>query len=203
MSRESLPVSVELEHDGEPEGEENAIEMSDLIALQLSTVLSLSITPTFSVGTMSKDRSRILVPMMSCVLKGRFGEDDDPTPVTGLVTLDNLAFLAARLGDEFLKAITVLDGVSQGEILPRADRLKYASELLNSSAASLAEAAEKMDGLAARAAKLGTAAPVDEGQGSKASAIRLPKKQPEKRDAEAAEPRGKRLKRVPKSSRKS
>lgn len=143
-------MSGDSDHSASQEEEELSVEMSDLIALQLSTVVSLTISPTFSIGVLSSDRSKILVPMMSCVLKGTFGRNDDETPMTGLVTLDNLAFLAARLGDEFVKATNILEGVSRGGILPDRERLDYAADLLESGAKSLTEAGEQIRMIAAR-----------------------------------------------------
>jgi hypothetical protein len=135
----------------------NSIELSDLMALQLSTIESVTIVPSFSIGTLTANDSKVLVPMMSCILHGMFGEEDERRSVSAVLAFDNLAFLAMRLGDALQGALGDIEEVSRGELMPDHDRLSYATQCLSAGSADLAAAADRLRALADRGGQQVTA----------------------------------------------
>ena len=141
-------MSFEIEMTEPDEDDLHAIELSDLLALQLSTIESVTIVPSFSIGTQTATEAKVLVPLMSCILHGKFGENDDETPISVVLAFDNLAFLAMRLGDALQNALDDIDSVSQGGLTPSHDRLEYAAQCLTAGAAHLKAAENRIRELA-------------------------------------------------------
>ena len=131
-------------------GVATTVEMSDIIALHLSTVTSLSISPTFSVGTLPTDGSKTLVPLASCVMHGEFGDKEGSEAVRVLLSMDNLAFLVMRLGEECREAVEAFEEVSKGDLTPLVERIEATAQWFEAGAGSLQEAAELLQGLSQR-----------------------------------------------------
>lgn len=134
----------------EPADGNDVIELSDGLATHLSTVATLSITPTFSVGTSARERQPLLVPILSCSFHGSFGAQDSEEPIRVMLSFDNLAFILKRLGDEYVEVIDAMESVSQGPLSPSKMRIEEARDWLDEGAATLGAAAKRLGRLAAR-----------------------------------------------------
>jgi len=132
------------------EARATAIELSDGVAAQSSTITSMSIGPSFSIGTMAESRKQVLVPFMSCRFKGTFGKDDDETPVDVILTFDNVAFLVKRLGEEYLEAMDSFEPIFRSGLAPSKARLDFAARWMEEGATALSDASRRIADLAAR-----------------------------------------------------
>lgn len=152
-------MSRDDEAEGDGQEALHSIDLSDLLSMQLTTIESATIVPSFSIGTRTVNDEKVLVPLMSCILHGTFGEDDDETPVSAVLAFDNLAFLAMRLADALKDASDDIAKVSQGGLTPSHDRIEYARRCLSRGAADLAAAADQLGELAGQTAQQGAADP--------------------------------------------